>query len=239
MVGSTQRADMRSDTGRPSLWSVVPVLLLPFIPTLAALGAYRLGLAHGCSAEGTTACIVGGVDLADFIQLSMSAAWLVVFGVWAPVLIATSIVHRAMEGFGPRLVAGGLLPAGAIVGSVIAPTIAAAILKPDACSLQALGPQCQVFGADMQQAFTLAGIEPWPLVLAAIPAALYVLVYMVILGFDHLAQRRRRVLYVRAAEASARQAGLPPPLPGEPPRAEARPRKPLVYIPKKRERPKL
>jgi hypothetical protein len=96
-----------------------------------------------------------------------------------------------------------------------------------------------VFGTDMQQAFALAGIEPWPLAFAAIPAAAYVHVYMLVLTLDGLADARRRVLRMRAAEAAARQAGLPPPLPGAFEPKPVRPRKPLVYIPPKRERPKV
>jgi len=228
---------MQDEARKPPLWSAVLVLLLPFIPTVVALGAYRLGVERGCTADAP--CLVAGMDLADVVQLSMAAAWLVVFGVWAPVLIATSIIHKAMDGFGPRLIAGGVMPAAVIVGSVIAPTIASAILKPDTCSLQALGPQCQVFGADMQQAFALAGIEPWPLLLSAIPAVLYIFGYMIILGIDKLANRRRSVLALRAAEAHARQAGLPPPLASQFQRREPRPRKPLVYIPQKRRRPEV
>lgn len=236
MVVSTGQNDA-DDAPRPPLWSAVLVLLLPFIPTVIAIVAYRVGLSRGCAADGTGTCVVSGFDLADIIQLAMAAAWLVVFGVLAPVLVATWIVHRAMEGFGPRLMAGGVLPAGVIVGSVIAPTIACAILKPDACSLQTLGDQCRVFGADMQQAFALAGIEPWPLVFVAIPALLYIIGYAILLSIDLLAQRRRRLLHVRAMEAAARQAGLPPPPPGSVPGREPRPRKPLVYIPQKRRRP--
>ncbi len=237
MAGVREQADMQDEPRRPPLWSAVLVLVLPFIPTVVALGAYRYGLSRGCIADASTPCIVSGVDLADIVQLSMAAAWLVIFGVWAPVLIATSIIHKALDGFGPRLIAGGVMPAAVIVGSVIAPTIASAILKPDNCSLRDLGPQCRVFGADMQQAFALAGIEPWPLLLSAIPAVLYVLGYMIVLGIDKLAERRRSVLNLRAAEAAARQAGLPPPLASQFQRRPVRPRKPLVYIPQKRRRP--
>jgi hypothetical protein len=212
----------------------VPVLLLPLIPTVIALAAYRVGVSRGCVADSATACVIAGTDIADVVQLAMAAAWLVVFGVWAPALIATSIVHNAMDGFGPRLLAGGVLPAGVIVGSVIAPTIASAILKPDACSLQALGPQCRLFGADMQQALALAGIQPWPLLLVTIPAMIYVVIYMVILSVDGVAERRRYVRALREAEAHARQAGLPPPIAAQFQRKHERPRKPLVYIPPKR-----
>jgi hypothetical protein len=236
MAGFSGRADV-DDARRPPLWSAIPVLLLPFIPTVIAIAAYRVGLSRGCAADGTGTCIVGGFDLADLIQLAMAAAWLVVFGVLVPVLVSTWIVHRSMEGFGPRLMAGGVLPASVIVGSVIAPTIACAILKPDACSLQTLGEQCRVFGADMQQAFALAGIEPWPLVFTAIPALIYIFGYAILLSIDLLAQHRRRLLHFRAVEAAARQSGLPPPPPGSLPSREPRPRKPLVYIPPKRRRP--
>jgi hypothetical protein len=93
-----------------------------------------------------------------------------------------------------------------------------------------------VFGADMQQAFALAGIEPWPLVLAAIPAAIYIVIYAIILGIDLLAHYRRRQLQIRAIEAAARQTGVPH-APDVLAMRQPRPRRPLVYIPQKRKRP--
>ena len=237
MVGSPQRADVTEETARPQVWSAVVVLLLPFIPTALAIAAFRVGLAHGCAIENQATCTVSGFNLGDIIQFSLAAAWLVVFGVWAPVLVATSIVHRALDGFGPRLIAGGVFPAAVIIGSVVAPTIASAILKPETCSLQNPGPQCQVFATDMQQAFALAGIEPWPLLFVSVPAVLYVIGYMIVLALAELAERARARLALRAAEAAARQAGLPPPVPGKFQKKPTRTRKSLVYIPPKRRMP--
>lgn len=237
MAGAPPLPVRRADLRRPPLWSAIVVLILPFLPALATIVIYRIGVSSGCAVDGSGPCVVAGFDLADLVQKLLAASWLVIFGVWAPVLVATGIVHRAMDGFGPRMAAGGLLPAVVIVGSVIAPTIACAIIKPAACSMHALGPECSVFGLDSQQAFSLAAIQPWPLLLAAIPAALYLLIYLIVLTLATVADRGRARIEMRAAIAAAREAGLPPPPPGQFETREARPRKPLVYIPPKRKRP--
>ncbi|MDR3495798.1 MAG: hypothetical protein P4L82_14470 [Ancalomicrobiaceae bacterium] len=222
------------DIRRPPLWSLVPILILPFIPVAVAIAAYRLGLSHGCSSPNVQACVVHGFDLADVIQIAMTAAWLAVFGAIAPALAATDVVHKAMEGFSPRFVFGGLLPAGTIVGTVVAAMIAVAILKPEGCSLADPGRACTVFGKDMSHVFALAGIAPWPLVFAVVPAAAYVVVYAIVLGVDELARNSRSRLAARTAEAVARQAGHP--LADKPgaSRSDRPARRPLVYIPPKR-----
>lgn len=229
-------SDEPADSERPPLWSLVPILILPFIPVCVAVAAYRLGLSHGCLSPEVKTCVVNGFDLADVIQIAMTAAWLAVFGAIAPALAATDVVHKAMEGFSGRFVFGGLLPAGSIVGTVVTAMIAVAIMKPDGCLLSEPGSACTVFGADMSHVFALAGIAPWPLVFAIVPAALYVAVYAVVLGIDELARRARSRLTARAAELAARQAGLPVEdlLRQSHPGHAARPRKPLVYIRPKR-----
>lgn len=237
MAGVPTLPSTRSETDRPPAWSAALVLILPFLPAIATVIAYRIGISSGCSATGDGPCAVAGVDLADFIQKALAASWLVIFGIWVPAIIATGIIHRAIDGFGPRMIAGGLLPSVAIVGSVIAPTVAAAAIKPDACTLTALSTDCKVFGLDSQQAFALAGIQPWPLLLAAIPAAVYFVAYLVILSMATVAERRHAQLQLKAAILAAQQAGLPPPLPGQFEKKPARVRKPLVYIPQKRRRP--
>ncbi len=237
MAGRSLPPSVREAPSRPPIWSAVAVLVLPFLPSIATILIYRFGISNGCSMTGGGPCVVAGLDLADIIQKTLAAAWLVVFGVWVPAIVATSITHRALDGFAPRMVAGGLMPAIAIIGSVIAPTIAAAAIKPEACALNALNTDCRVFGLDSQQAFALAGIQPWPLLLAAIPAAIYLLVYLVILSLDTMAERRRAAIQMRAAIFAAQKAGLPPPLPGQFEKQPVRPRKPLVYIPPQRKRP--
>jgi hypothetical protein len=230
---ATSRQEL-ADIERPPLWSLVPILILPFIPVAVAIGAYRLGLSHGCLGADVKTCVVHGVDLADVIQVAMTAAWLAVFGAIAPALAATDVVHKAMEGFSPRFVFGGLLPAGTIIGTVVAAMIAVAILKPEGCLPANPGSTCAVFGQDMGQVFALAGIAPWPLVFAVVPAAAYVFIYAIVLGIDELARGARSRLAARASELAARQAGMPVP-DGPAPAHSGRPtRKPLVYIAPKR-----
>jgi hypothetical protein len=226
----------RGEAVRPPLWSAFLVLALPFLPVVTAIAAYEAGLSRGCQPGSADVCLIAGLDVADIIQFAMAAAWLIIFGVVVPMLVATSVVHRSLEGFSTRFAFGGMLPAAVAIGSVLAPTIVAAIIKPPDCSLRELGPACHVFGADMQQAFALAGAAPWPLVFAVVPAVIYAAIYAIVLGFDELGNRNRARIAARASEAAARESGLPPLSADAPPQRKSNrpPRKPLVYIPPKR-----
>ena len=223
---------------RPPLWTAILFLALPFVPVALAVFAYRSGLSHGCLPGGTDPCIVMGFDIAEVILRAMAVAWLTIFGVLGPAILSTWVSHRAVEGFGPRLAIGGIIPAGVIVGTVVAPTALVEAIKPPGCTLAELGSACRLFGAGMEQAFALAAAAPWPIALAAIPAAIYVVIYAIILGIDAMAELSRQRVAARVHEQAIRQGlaspGTPAATPAHRQKSPPRPRKPLVYIPKKR-----